>query len=86
RNEKPTAVAAPTRRRSRKPVSQAFKALALKRRPRKPSRPSKTKVSMAQARLKNIERRKTYPREYRGRLKPRQAYEKRLYKPEERPD
>jgi hypothetical protein len=86
RKQKQTAVAAPKRRRRRKPVSQAFKALALKRRPRKPSRPSKTKVSIAQARLKNIERRKTYLREYRGRLKPRRAYEKRLYKPEEKPD
>lgn len=86
RKEKPTASAAPKKRRRRKPVSKAFKALALKRRPRRPSGPSKSKVSTAQARLKNMERRRTSIRQYKGKFKPRRAYEKRLYKLEEKPD
>ena len=85
RRDKPMAVAAPKKRRRRKPVSQAFKASALKRRPRKRRGPSKTKVSRAQARLRNIERRRASFRQYKGRLKPRRADEKRFYKPEEKP-
>jgi len=86
RKEKQTAAAAPRKRSRRKPVSQAFKALALRRRPRKPLGPSKTKVSRIQARLRNIERRRASIRQYKGKFKPRRAYEKRLYKPEEKPD
>ena len=85
KKEKPKGFAVPKKKRRRKPVSKAFKALALKRRPKKPSGPSKSKVSTAQARLRNIERRRTSIRQYRGKFKPRRAYEKRLYKPEEEP-
>jgi len=46
--------------------------------------PSKTRVAMALARLKNVERRKLSMKRYRGKFKPRPAFEKRLYRPEEK--
>ncbi|NIR87126.1 hypothetical protein GWO13_05945 [Candidatus Bathyarchaeota archaeon] len=49
-------------------------------------RPSKTRVAMALARLKNVERRKLSIRKYRGKFKPRPAFEKRLYRPDEKPE
>jgi hypothetical protein len=84
--DKPTVLTGPKKRRRRKPVSEAFKALARKRRPRKPLGPSKTKVARAQARLKNIDRRKSSTKVYNGKFKPKGAYEKRLYRPEEKPE
>lgn len=48
--------------------------------------PSKTRVAMALARLKNVERRKFSMKKYRGKFKPRPALEKRLYRPEEKPE
>jgi len=48
--------------------------------------PSKTRVAMALARLKNVERRKLSMKSYRGKFKPRPAFEKRLYRPEEKPE
>jgi len=55
---------------------------------RKPRRrmPSKTKIAMAMARLKNVERRKRSMKRYRGKFKPKPAFEKRLYRSEETPD
>lgn len=53
--------------------------------PRRPRRPSKTRVARAYARLKNIERRRSSMRQYRGKFKPKTAFEKRLYKPEAKP-
>ncbi len=47
--------------------------------------PSKTKVAMAIARFENVERRRLSMRKYRGKFKPRSAFEKRLYKPEQKP-
>jgi len=47
--------------------------------------PSKSRIARAQARLRNVEREKSSVREYRGKLKPTRAYEKRLYKPEAKP-
>ena len=47
--------------------------------------PSKTRVAMAIARFENVERRRLSMRKYRGKFKPRSAFEKRLYKPEEKP-
>ncbi len=73
------------RRQRRKPVSPSFKALATKRRTRIPKGPSKTKIAIAQARLRNIGYRKDVKR-YRGKLKPKRAYEKRLYDAEAKPD
>jgi len=81
-----TEVKTSTTKMRRKPVSKAFKALAQKRRPRKPLGPSKTRVAKIQARLQNIERQKTVIKEYRGRFQPKKAYEKKLYKSEEKPE
>jgi len=56
--------------------------------PPKPKRrlvPSKTKIARVQARLKNIERRKSSIKRYRGKFKPQPAMEKRLFKPEAKP-
>jgi len=48
-------------------------------------KPSKTKAAKLVARLKNLERKKASVPKYRGSFKPKPAYEKRLYKPEEKP-
>lgn len=48
--------------------------------------PSKTRVAMAIARRKNVERRSLSMRKYRGKFKPKSAFEKRLYREEEKPD
>jgi hypothetical protein len=53
--------------------------------PRKIKKPSLTRIAKAQARLQNVARRKASMRQYRGKFKPRTAYEKRLYKPDEKP-
>jgi len=53
--------------------------------PRKKKTPSLTRIAIAQARLKNISRRKAYIRKYRGKFRPKSAYEKRLWKPDEKP-
>jgi hypothetical protein len=50
----------------------------------KPKTPSKTKVSKLYARIKNLERQKTLPK-YHGSFKPRLKYEKKLFKPDEKP-
>ncbi|MGQ9460746.1 MAG: FYVE zinc finger domain-containing protein [Candidatus Bathyarchaeaceae archaeon] len=60
-------------------------------RPPKPSiflrrRPSETRIAKAWARLKNVEYRKLSMRRYRGKFKPQPALEKRLYKPEAKPE
>jgi len=49
-------------------------------------KPSKTKIARAQARLKNLERKRASIKTYRGRFKPKSAFEKRLYKPDEKPE
>lgn len=48
--------------------------------------PSKTKIAKAWARLQNVERRRMSMRQYRGKFKPKPAFEKKLYKPEAKPD
>jgi hypothetical protein len=53
--------------------------------PRKKKTPSLTRIAIAQARLKNISRRKSSIRKYRGKFRPKTAYEKRLWKPDEKP-
>jgi hypothetical protein len=50
-----------------------------------PKTPSKTKVSKLYARIKNLERQKTSMPKYHGSFKPRQKYEKKLFKPDEKP-
>ena len=49
-------------------------------------RPSETRIAKAWARLQNVERRKMSTRRYRGKFKPQTAYEKKLYKPEAKPE
>ncbi len=51
----------------------------------KPKTPSKTRVSKLYARLKNLERQKTSVPMYHGSFKPRRKYEKKLFKPDEKP-
>lgn len=53
--------------------------------PRRVKKPSLTRIAKAQARLHNIARRKASARQYRGKFKPKTAYEKRLYKPDAKP-
>jgi len=74
----------PEIKRRRKKLTESFKALSRKRVRRRPV-PSKTKIAKVQAVVKNIERKAAVTR-YRGKLKPRKAYEKRLYKPQEKPE
>jgi len=50
----------------------------------KSRKPSKTKVAKLYARLKNLERQRTLPR-YAGSFKPKPQHEKRLFKPEKKP-
>ena len=45
-----------------------------------------TKISKVQARMRNIERRKSSMRRHRGKFKPRSALEKKLWKPDAKPE
>jgi hypothetical protein len=53
--------------------------------PRKKKTPSLTRIAAAQARLENVSRRKSSIRKYRGKFRPKTAYEKRLWKTDEKP-
>ena len=53
--------------------------------PRKKKTPSLTRIAVAQARLENVSRRKSSIRKYRGKFRPKTAYEKRLWKTDEKP-
>ena len=53
--------------------------------PRKKKAPSLTRIAIAQARLQNISRRKAAPQKHRGKFHPKSAYEKRLWKTDEKP-
>jgi hypothetical protein len=86
KKEKPTDIRKTEKRPRRKPVSPAFKALALKRKPKKPTGPSKTRLAMIRARAENVSRQSSSPSNLRGKFKPKRAYEKRLYKDDEKPD
>jgi hypothetical protein len=54
-------------------------------RPKRRGPPSKTRIAQAQARLRNVERETTTIQRFKGKFKPRSAYEKRLFKPEAKP-
>ncbi|MEM2889165.1 MAG: hypothetical protein QXR42_06780 [Candidatus Bathyarchaeia archaeon] len=86
RKEALTLIGIQKKKQRRKPLSPAFKALALKRKPKKLSGPSKTKIAKTLARYKNIERQKAVPKPLKGKFKPKSAYEKKLYKPAEKPE
>lgn len=49
---------------------------------KRPALPSKTKIAQAQARLRNVERRKMTSQQHRGGKVSKPAFEKRLFKPE----
>lgn len=51
----------------------------------KPTMPSKTKVSKLYARIKNVERQRKSMPVYHGSLKSKSTYQKKLFKPEEKP-
>ena len=70
------------RRRRRAKAQKPFTPVPDK--PRRMRVPSKTRIARAIARAKNLERQATAPL-YKAKLKPRSAYEKRLYKPEVKP-
>ena len=48
-------------------------------------KPSKTRTARIQAKYLNLKRRRSSIRSYKGKFKPKSAYEKRLYKSEEKP-
>jgi hypothetical protein len=51
----------------------------------KPKTPSKTNVSKLYARIKNLEKQRTSMPQYRGSFRPKPKYEKKLFKPNEKP-
>ena len=53
--------------------------------PRKRKTPSLTKIAIAHARLQNSSRRRSSMKKYRGKFRPRSAYEKRLWSIDETP-
>lgn len=53
--------------------------------PKRAMLPSKTKIAKAQARARNVERRKLSNSKPRGKFAPKPAYEKRLFKPDAKP-
>jgi len=73
----------PRKKRKRRKESIPVFELPVKPKPRRI--PSKTKIAKAQARMKNVERKRTSGKRYKGRLKPKPAQEKRLFKPEAKP-
>ena len=73
-------------RRRKKSVSQIRKPFTPVRvRIPKPRTPSKTTVSRLYARIKNLERQKTAMPTYHGSFRPRPTHEKKLFKPDEKP-
>jgi hypothetical protein len=76
----------PTRKRKQKKTPTPFESKTYKfTQPRRLKPPSKTKIAKAQARLRNVERERAAGQAFKGKLKPRRAYEKRLFKPEAKP-
>jgi hypothetical protein len=76
----------PTRKRRQKKVPTPFESKTYKfTQPRRMKPPSKTKIAKAQARLRNVERERAMGQTFKGKLKPRRAYEKRLFKPDAKP-
>jgi len=77
-----------TGRKHRKGTSERMKkTLSIPAKPQRARRKtlSKTRIAKAQARLKNIERKKSSMPQYRGKFRPQSAYEKRLFRPEAKP-
>lgn len=70
-------------RTSRKEIKKPFTPVPVH--PSRRKKTSKTKISKLYARLKNLERQKTTIPTYRGRFKPKAKHEKKLFKPEKKP-
>gem|GEM_PF-4318427 len=70
------------RRRRKKSEKKTFTPVPVK--PRRVRKPSKTRISKVLARTRNIERRRMSS-SLKIKMKPRSAYEKRMYKPEAKP-
>ena len=70
------------KKRSRNKIDKPFKPVRTRSSTRKPL--SKTKASQLYARIKNLERQRAEGQNIRG-LKPKRNYEKRLFKPNEKP-
>jgi hypothetical protein len=79
-----TEAAAQTQRRQRKTRATEKPFTPVPEKPLRIRQPSKTRIARAVARAKNVERQMAAT-QYRGKIKTRRAYEKRLYKPEARP-
>ena len=79
-----TAQGAPTFPRKRKRATPKKPFITIPEKPFKIRAPSKTHVAKVLARARNVERR-TATASLQSKLKPRPAYEKRLYKPEAKP-
>lgn len=71
------------RKRSSNQITKPFTPVRVRIRRR--LEPSKTKVSKLYARLKNLERQRASLPKYHGSFKPRPSHEKRLFKPNEKP-
>jgi len=80
-------IEAKTEKQRRKSTQTTFfkKKPAQSLRPKGRRPPSKTRMARAQARLRNVERKGAVDQRFKGRFKPKTAYEKRLYKPEAKP-
>ena len=72
----------PRKRKRRKKSAHVFE---LPAKPKLRRIPSKTKIAKVQARLRNVERRKSSMKRYKSKFKPQPAQEKRLFKPEAKP-
>lgn len=73
----------PRKKRKAKTAKKPFTPVPVK--PRRIRKPSKTRIARAVARAKNVERRRATTT-YKINFKPKSAYEKRLYKPEAKPN
>ncbi len=71
------------RRRSTEKISKPFTPAPYRFPKRK--KISKTKAAMMYARIKNLERKRSSIKKLRGSFKPKPAYERKLYKPDEKP-
>jgi len=77
--------AEPTKKAKEKKKTEFFMRPLRYSRRKKPASPSKTRIAQAQARLRNIERRKMIGQSPRGKFPTKSAYQKRLFKPEVKP-
>jgi hypothetical protein len=72
-------------KKEKKPKKKVAFAKLPEYKPRKKKIPSLTRIAIAQANLQNISHRKSSMRKYRGKFRPKSAYEKRLWKADEKP-